>query len=65
MSKFVFGVSCLLNFIVEVVVVFVEALLAVTLFSDGECFWLDVELPERSVIGVSVLSNFGNRCSLS
>ncbi len=65
MSKFVFGVSCLLNFIVEVVVVFVEALLTVTLFSDGKCFWLNVELPECSVIRVGVLSNFGNGGPLS
>ena len=63
--KFVISVPCLLDFIVEVVVVFVETLLAVTLFGDGEGFWFDVELPEGSIVGIGVLGDFSNGCPLS
>ena len=58
--QFVLRIPSLLDFRVQVVVVFVEALFTVTLFGDSEGFRLDVELSESCVVGVGVLSDLGN-----
>ena len=58
--QFVLRIPSLLDFRVQVVVVFVEALFTVTLFGDSEGFWLDVELSESCVVGVGVLSDLSN-----